>query len=370
MIEARTDVIGSLLRPPELLEAQKRIAAGTITPAEFEAVENRAVDHAIAIQEEAGLDVLTDGEMRRQSFQSQMTAAVEGFGDHTIDAFVWGRWRGDPALGDWELPRPAGLGVVSKLRRRRFLSADEFLYLRGHTRKIPKITLPSPSLWLNFWSPKRSIAAYPTLESFLADVVAILREEVQQLARLGARYVQLDAPHYALMLDPRTSAFYDRRAGGRARWLALAIELDNAVLDAAPPELTRGFHLCRGNQAGRWLAEGGYEPLAQTLFPQIRAHRLLLEYDDARSGSFEPLRHVPDDKLVVLGLVSTKRPQLESSVELIARVRQAARCVPLGRLALSPQCGFSTSILAGPLSEEDQKQKLALVVETARRLWN
>jgi methionine synthase II (cobalamin-independent) len=370
MIQARADVVGSLLRPAELLEAQKRLAAGTITPAEFAAVEDRAVDQAIALQQEAGLEVVTDGEMRRQSFQSQMTAAVEGFGGHTLDAFLWGKWRGDPSLGDWELSRPSGLGVVTKLRRRRFLSTGEFLYLQAHTRRLAKITLPSPSLWVNFWSRERSAEAYPTLESFLADIVAILREEVEELARLGARYIQLDAPHYALLLDPRTSAFYERRAGGRERWLALAIELDNAVLDAAPREVTRGFHLCRGNQAGRWLAEGGYEPLASTLFRQIHAHRLLLEYDDLRSGSFEPLRHVPEDKFVVLGLVSTKRPRLETPQELIVRVREAARYVPLERLGLSPQCGFSTSVLASPLREQDEKAKLRLVVETTRQLWN
>jgi methionine synthase II (cobalamin-independent) len=370
MIEARTDVVGSLLRPADLLAAQKRRAAGAMTAVEFEAVENRAVDHAIALQEEAGLEVVTDGEMRRQSFQSQMTAAVEGFGEYGLDAFLWGSWRGEPSLGDWELPRPAQLGVIGKLRRRRWLSAGEFLYLRARTRQTAKITLPSPSLWVNFWSPERSAGAYPTLEAFLGDVVGILREEVEELVRLGARYIQLDAPHYALLLDPRTSAFYDRLAGGRDRWLALALEADNAVLDAAPPEVTRGFHLCRGNQAGRWLAAGGYEPLAPTLFPEIHAHRLLLEYDDARSGSFAPLAHLPEDKLAVLGLVSTKRAELETAEDLIGRVRDAARYVPLERLALSPQCGFSNSILAGPLTEAVEKRKLALLVETARRIWN
>jgi 5-methyltetrahydropteroyltriglutamate--homocysteine methyltransferase len=370
MIEARADVVGSLIRPAELLEAQKRLAADAMSVAELEAVENRAVDRAIALQEEVGLEVVTDGEMRRQSFQSQMTAAVEGFGEHGLDAFLWGHWRGDSSLGDWKLPRPAQLGVVSKLRRRRWLSAGEFLYLREHTRRIAKITLPSPSLWANFWSPEVSSDAYPTLESFLADVTTILCEEVRELARLGARYIQLDAPQYALLLDPRTSSFYERLAGGRDRWLALAIDADNAVLDAAPPEMTRGFHLCRGNQGGRWLARGGYEPLAPTLFPRIRAHRLLLEYDDARSGSFEALAHVPEDKLVVLGLVSTKRAALESPEELIRRVGEAARQVPLERLALGPQCGFSTSILAGPLTEADERRKLELLVRTARRLWN
>lgn len=369
MIRARADVVGSLLRPPELLAAQKDLAAGKLSAAEFKRIEDAAVDAAIALQERAGLEVVTDGEMRRQSFQSQMTAAVEGFGTYTLDAFLWGRWYGDAETGELHLPRPQTLGVVSKLRRRRHLCAEEFAYLRGHTRQTPKITLPSPSLWVNFWSGERSREVYPTLEAFLADVVAILREEVEELVRLGATYIQLDAPHYGLLLDPRTRVFYEQQAGSLERWLDRALELDNAVIEAAPAPVTFGFHLCRGNQGGRWLAEGGYEPIAAAVFRRIKAQRLLLEYDDVRSGSFEPLRHVPEDKIIVLGLVTTKRPQLETPALLAARIREATRYVPLERLALSPQCGFAPSILGSPLTPEDQERKLHLVVETARGVW-
>ncbi len=368
MIHARSDVVGSLLRPPELLAAQKHLAEGAITAAEFKKVEDKAVDGAIALQEEADLEVVTDGEMRRQSFQSQMTAAVEGFGEHTLDAFLWGEWHGDPQTETWVLERPPNLGVVGKLRRRRHLSAEEFTYLRARTRRIAKITLPSPSLWVNFWSRERSGHVYPTLESYLNDVVEILREEVEELARLGATYIQIDAPHYGLLLDPHTRTFYEKQAGSMEWWLERAIELDNAVMSPAPG-LTFGFHLCRGNQASRWLAQGSYEPIAPVLFRKIQAQRLLLEYDDPRSGSFEPLRHVPDNKVAVLGLVTTKSRRLETSAELVKQVREASQYVPLERLALSPQCGFASSIVGNRISAEDQKRKLQLVAATSRSVW-
>ena len=374
MIRSHVDVVGSLLRPAELLAAQKKFATGELQAADFKKVEDRAVDQAVALQEEAGLEIVTDGEMRRQSFQAQMTAAVDGFGEHTLDAFLWGQWHGDEATGDRSLARPVGLGVVSKLRRRRHLCAEEFTYLRARTRRIAKVTLPSPSLWVNFWSRQHSSHAYPTLESFLADVTEILCEEVAELARLGATYIQMDAPHYALLIDPATRGFYEQqaaRAGHSAsmqQWLGRALELDNGVISAAPAA-TFGFHLCRGNQASRWLAEGSYEPIASTVFRKIKARRLLLEYDDVRSGSFEPLRHVPDDKFVVLGLITTKTPHMESQQELTERVHDASRYVPLERLALSPQCGFASSVIGNHISPEDEKRKLRLLVETARAVW-
>src|SRR5437867_1257558 len=283
MIQSRADVVGSLLRPPELLAAQEELAKRAITPALFKNTEDEAVDCAIALEEEVGLEVVTDGEMRRQSFQSQMTAAVDGFGEHSLEAFLWGKWHGtrdagpgDPKTDDWTLPRPSNLGVVSKLRKKRHLSAEEFTYLRARTRRTPKITLPSPSLWVNFWSRERSVHVYPTLDSFLEDVVQILCEEVAELARLGATYIQIDAPHYALLIDPATRAFYQEQAGDAAgfdRWLDRALNLDNAVISAAPSSVTFGFHLCRGNQGSRWLAEGGYESVAPLIFRKIKAQR-------------------------------------------------------------------------------------------------
>lgn len=238
----RADVVGSLLRPPWLLQAQQDVAAGILTQAAFKPIEDRAVDEAVALQEEAGLQVVTDGEMRRHSFQSQMTAAVEGFGACPLEAFLWGDWRGDDEAGELRVERPASLGVVRRLRRRRHLSAEEFTYLRARTTRMPKVALPSPSLWANFWSPEHSGTAYATLDQFLADVTDILRDEVAELVRLGATYIQLDAPHYALLIDPRTCAFYESLGWGVDRWLTQGIEMDNAVIGGFA-DVTFGIHL-------------------------------------------------------------------------------------------------------------------------------
>jgi 5-methyltetrahydropteroyltriglutamate--homocysteine methyltransferase len=240
MITVHADIVGSLLRPPELREAQKQLAAGAIGADEFKQIEDRAVDEAISLQEAVGLPVVTDGEMRRQSFQSQMTAAVSGFGEFNLDAFLWGDWYDEGGVHRKE--RPPVLGAISKLVRRRYLSVDEFIYLRARTTRIPKITLPSPGLWANFWSPERSQAVYPTLDVFLADIVEILRDEVSELIRSGATYIQIDAPHYGLLLDPNTRAFYEGLGWSLDQWLSLGIELDNAVMDGFP-EVTFGFHL-------------------------------------------------------------------------------------------------------------------------------
>ena len=240
VISTHPDVVGSLLRPAELLAAQKQLAAGTITADEFKEIEDRAVDEAIALQESVGLDVVTDGEMRRQSFQSQMTAAVSGFGEFDLDAFLWGDWYDEN--GVHRKRRPRKLGAISKLVRRRYLSVDEFAYLKSRTKRIPKITLPSPGLWANFWSPTYSRNAYPTLDAFLADIVAILRDEVAELARLGASYIQIDAPHYGLLLDPKTRGFYEKRGWSLDQWLTRGIELDNSVMEGFP-DVTFGFHV-------------------------------------------------------------------------------------------------------------------------------
>ena len=367
MLEARTDVVGSLLRPPELLAAQDRLARGELTSAAFKRVEDAAVDDALALQEEAGLDVVTDGEMRRLSFQSQLTAAVDGFGDWNLDAFVWGDWQ-SAELGELHVERPP-LGVTGKLRRKRSLATEEFAYVRGRTDRVVKVTLPSPSLFANFWDPKRSTSAYRNLEEFLGDVAELLREDVDELVRLGATYLQLDAPHYPLLVDPAYREFYESRGWPAERWLEFGLELDNYVI-GDHPDVSFGFHLCRGNQASRWLVEGGYDWLAERLFPRIRADRLLLEYDDERSGTFAPLRAVPDGKVVVLGLVTTKTSRLETVEELVRRIREAATFVPSERLALSPQCGFGTSVLGNSLSVDEQLAKLRTVAETAAAVWS
>jgi len=240
MITAHADIVGSLLRPRELLAAQEQFASGTIGQRQFWEIENCAVDEAIALQEGVGLEVITDGEMRRQSFQSQMTAAVSGFGEFDLDAFLWGEWYDEH--GVHKKRRPRRLGAVAKLKRLRYLSVDEFSYLKSKTKRGPKITLPSPGLWANFWSPKVSRDAYPTLDDFLVDIVAILRDEVKELVRLGATYIQIDAPHYGLMLDPKTRLFYEGLDWSFDKWLHLGVELDNAVIGGFP-EVTFALHV-------------------------------------------------------------------------------------------------------------------------------
>jgi 5-methyltetrahydropteroyltriglutamate--homocysteine methyltransferase len=366
-VVARAEHVGSMLRPRELLDARQAHAAGRLGDAGLKAAEDAAVREAVALQEEAGLPVVTDGELRRESFQSELTAAVDGFEGVEIDAWLWGDWHSDE-LGDKTVERPGRMAVVRPLEQRRGLAAEELAFLRSITDRIPKVTLPSPSLFANLWDPERSRDAYPSFDDFMVAVVEILVREVRELRRLGCPYVQLDAPHYPLLIDAKWRAFYEARGWSVERWLSYGIELDNAVIDAAP-ELTFGFHLCRGNQDSRWLVAGGYDEIAAPVFRGVRAGRLLLEYDDERSGGFDPLRLVPDDKLVVLGLVTTKHPRLEDPDELRRRIAEAARIVGDDRLAISTQCGFATSIVGNALTIADERRKLELVTAVARDVW-
>ena len=365
-LTARAEHVGSLLRPPYLLRAREALAAGKLAPPAFKRVEDRAVREAVALQEDAGCPIVTDGELRRDSFQSELAASVDGFQGVGMDAWLWGEWHSE-VVGDASVPRPPGLGVVAPLRRRRNLAAEELVFLRSSTDRIAKVTLPSPTLFANLWSPERSRDAYPTLDAFMDDVVTVLRDEVRELVRLGCTYVQLDAPHYPLLVDPGWRAFYESRGWPAERWLSYGVSLDNLVIDAGRPA-TFGFHLCRGNQHSRWLVSGGYQPIARQVLGGVHADRLLLEYDDQRSGGFEPLALIPDDKLVVLGLVTTKTPALESGKELERRLREAGRVVGMERLALGTQCGFATSVAGNAIGVEDQRRKLELIVRTAERV--
>ena len=236
------DVVGSLLRPAGLIDARKSLAKRKLSTTAYKQIENRAVDQSIALQHEVGLEIITDGEMRRLSFQSLIPDSVDGFGTYDLDAFLWGDWHGDRAVGDWSLSRPQTLGVVKKLHRKQFLSIEEFRYLRDRTDRIPKITLPSPSLFANFWSPHISSEAYPTLDDFLSDVAGILREEISELAKSGATYIQLDAPHYMLMLDPKWADFYAERGWTASSWLGQGVNLDNEVIKGFS-SITFALHL-------------------------------------------------------------------------------------------------------------------------------
>lgn len=366
-VDAHAEHVGSLLRSDQLLEARSAHAAGELSDATFKAIEDDAVRAVVALQQDAGCPVLTDGELRRESFQSEFTEAVDGVAGVDMNTWLRGDWHSD-ATGELRVEASPELAVVEPLRKRRNLAAEEFTFLRsciGDAQdRIAKVTLPSPSLFASLWSPEHA-GPYSILDDFLADVVAILCDEVRELTRLGCRYIQLDAPHYPLLVDPKWREFYENRGWRYERWLSYGVELDNAVIDAGRPA-TFGFHLCRGNQRSRWLVSGGYDAIAESIFGAVNADRLLLEYDDERSGRFDPLRLVPDDKAVVLGLVTTKRAELEPTELLVERIHQASRLIERERLAVGTQCGFATSLRGNALNIADERRKLARVVETAK----
>jgi 5-methyltetrahydropteroyltriglutamate--homocysteine methyltransferase len=358
---ARADVVGSLLRPGYLLEARDALERGELTPAAFKVIEDRAVDEAVALQEMAGLDVITDGEVRRYAFYGHLVEALEGFDKHAGWSITFRDGEGHEAA----LKRPV---VVDKLRWRRQMSVEEFTYLRGRTKRPVKVTLVSAQQAAAYYDPKTSTGAYATRDAYLADLVDFTRREIEELRRLGCEYVQIDAPQYAALLDDTLREGYRQRGADPDKMLDACIELDNAIIQGHPG-MTFGIHICRGNHKSMFYASGGYDRIAAHVFTRCRFDRFLLEYDDARSGTFEPLRHVPDDRVVVLGLVSSKVPALESADELKARIRAASTIVPLERLAISPQCGFASTHEGNRVSPDDQRRKLELVARTAREVW-
>jgi 5-methyltetrahydropteroyltriglutamate--homocysteine methyltransferase len=357
----RSDVVGSLLRPAYLLKARESFERGGLTAFDFKKLEDRAVDEAVALQEQAGLDVVTDGEMRRYAFYGHLVDALEGF-----DKFAgWSITFTDGEGHEAALKRPV---VVDKLRWRRQMSVEEFTYLRGRTRRPVKVTLLSAQQAAAYYDPERSKAAYPTRDAYLADLVDFTRREIAELARLGCEYIQIDAPQYAALLDETIRAGYRQRGSDPDRMLDACIELDNAIIDGHPG-VTFGIHICRGNHKSMFYASGGYDRIAKQIFSRARFHRFLLEYDDERSGTFEPLQHMPDDRIVVLGLISSKKPALERLDDLRARVAEAAKYVPMERLAISPQCGFASTHEGNSLTQDEQRKKLERVAQTAKALW-
>jgi 5-methyltetrahydropteroyltriglutamate--homocysteine methyltransferase len=356
----RSDVVGSLLRPSYLKDARERFEKGQISHSEFKSLEDRAVDEAVELQQGAGLEVVTDGEMRRYAFYGHLIDAVEGFDKYGGWAIPFRNERGEELVQ----PRPV---VVSKLRRKRPLCAEEFTYLRARTSHPAKTTIISAQQAAAYYDHKKSSAAYPKIDGYLADLVDILRDEVAELIRLGCTYIQVDSPQYAALLDPNLREGYRQRGNDPDRLLDLSTEMDNAVI-GNHPRVIFGLHLCRGNNQSRFYASGDYGPITK-VFQKTRFHRFLLEYDDERSGGFEPLRQIPEDRSVVLGLVSSKKRSLESKDELKRRIQQASQFIPLERLALSPQCGFASTIEGNLVSAADQEAKLRLVAETAKEVW-
>ncbi|MGQ0570303.1 MAG: cobalamin-independent methionine synthase II family protein [Armatimonadota bacterium] len=358
----RADVIGSMLRPDGLLRAREEHQAGGMPDPEFKRIEDRAVDECVAIQERAGVDVVTDGEQRRSVFASQLVQAAEGFdvvANNRVDWFT---------LDGRRVDDPVTVGVVSQIKRKRHLSAEEFSYLRGKTTRPTKVTIPSPTMYAYYWVPDVSNAAYPSIDAYMADVTDILRDEVAELVRLGAEYIQIDAPEFGMLIDPHQQEWFSRRGFNPERMIDDGVDMINAIV-AGHPGVIFGLHICRGNDASRYMAKGSYAAIARKIFPRARVQRLLLEYDDERSGDFSPLREVPDDKVVVLGLITTKTPREETLTELGSQIEEASAFMSLERLAVSPQCGFASVARGNAISFEVQEKKLRLVAQVARMIW-
>ena len=360
----RTEGVGSLLRTPELLDARVRHDAGELDHAEFKRIEDRAVLDAIRLQEEVGVGIVSDGELRRRGWMSHFFESVEGFQSGAGPSLPWRGVEGElpPELRGGMRPV-----VVEPLRWRHSACAEEWVFLRGHTDRPAKATLISAEMAAAMYEPDRSAGAYPTREAYFADVVALLRREVAELVRLGCTYIQLDAPQYGALLDPETREVFRARGANPDAMIDAGLEMDNAII-AGFEGVTFALHICRGNNQSRFYAEGDYAPITR-LFERSEFERLLLEYDDERSGGFEPLAAVPEEATVVLGLVTTKHGEMEPPAELARRIEEAAAFVPLERLALSPQCGFASMMEGNAITPADQRRKLELVVSVAHSVW-
>jgi 5-methyltetrahydropteroyltriglutamate--homocysteine methyltransferase len=361
----RADHVGSLLRPPALLAARERAASSEISPADLRIAEDAAIRDVVALQERLGLSSVTDGEFRRTYFHIDFLERFEGVavrGDGIAAHFH----REDGDL-DFAPPR---LAITGKLRRPGPIFGEDFSFLAAATRATPKMTIPSPSM-AHFRGGREAVDrhAYPEIEDFFADLARVYAEEIADLAARGCHYLQLDDTNLAYLCDPKLRDGV-RAIGEDPDALPLTYaKLINAAIAGRPADMIVAIHLCRGNFRSAWVAEGGYDPVAEVLFGEIAADAFFLEYDTDRAGDFSPLRYVREGKIVVLGLVSTKRAQLESKDALKRRIEAAARRVPLERLCLSPQCGFSSTVHGNEITQDDQRRKLELVVELASEVW-
>lgn len=359
----RAEHVGSLLRPPELLQARAAHAAGSLSLAELRAAEDRAILEVLEKQRQIGLDVATDGEMRRGSWLTDMADAVEGFVSERVPL----EWKGPGGGVEGSTAHAAG----AKLRKLRKMAGHEVPFLKKNSRAPFKVTLPAPSNFM-LASYKAGITDkfYATHADLLEDLVGIVRDEVQWLVAEGVQYIQFDAPYYSHYFDPQQQERMRQAGLDPNQELEGAIAGDNAAMRGVERGgVTLALHVCRGNSRSRWYTEGGYDAIAERLFGLLQVDRFLLEYDTERCGGFEPLRQVPKGKSVVLGLITTKSPKLESQDELRRRIDEAVKFVPLENLALSPQCGFASTAAGNLLTVDEQWKKLELVVDTARKVW-
>lgn len=358
----RADHVGSLLRPRELRQAFHDFSQGKLDQRAFGEMQDRCIRQVVALQESTGLDSITDGEFRRVSYWSHFVDAVEGLS--VKESLFQFRDESGNTTG-FTSPH-----ADARLRRKHGISTDAFKFLKAATRRTPKVTMPSPST-MNFWRGPAGIdrSAYPDTALFYEDLARVFREELAELAALGATYIQIDEVPIAMLCDAAVRQAVVARGEDPDTLTALYVDAINAALHDKPAGLTVAVHLCRGNYKGKWVSEGGYDAVADQLFNRAAVDGFFLEYDSARAGGFAPLRFLPRGKIVVLGLVSTKTPVLERKEELRRRIDDAAKIVALEQLAISPQCGFASTVGGNPVTEDDEKRKLALVVETAAAVW-
>ncbi|MGE0736936.1 MAG: 5-methyltetrahydropteroyltriglutamate--homocysteine S-methyltransferase [Alphaproteobacteria bacterium] len=355
----RAEHIGSLLRPKELTQSFKALAKQEISWIEMNAILEQSIKAAIKLQEECGLQSITDGEFRRGSWFLGFVNAIDGL---TVAPSLF-QFSGAHAA--WDCPY-----AEKKIRRARPITVDEFKFVRANTLRTPKVTMPSPTQMLFYRGvDSASRDAYPDIEEYYADLARVYREELQDLANAGCTYVQIDEVPIAMLCDPSIQDSLRRQGQDPNEMLKRYVELNNEALKDRPKSLTVGMHLCRGNYKGQWMASGGYQPIAELLFGGIDVDAFFLEYDSERAGDFTPLAHVPKNKSVVLGLVTTKTPETPPAENLKRRIDEAAKYVPLDRLAISPQCGFASSVGGNPVTIDDEKRKLTLICDVAREVW-
>jgi len=362
----RADHVGSLLRPPELLKAREDFAASRISAKELREVEDEAIRDAVKMQEDAGLRSVTDGEFRRASWHMDFIYQLGGVNKAPGDLKV--EFRNERGRIEFT---PAALKVEEKVGLEHTIFGEDFEYLKEQvTTAMPKLTIPSPSM-VHYRGGRAAIdeGLYPDLEPFWADLADAYAEEVRRLADLGCTYLQFDDTSLAYLNDPRQREYIASLGGDAEHQHETYIRNINRALKGRPEGMAVTTHMCRGNFRSSWAAEGGYDFVAEALFGELDVDGFFLEYDDARSGGFEPLRFVPEGKMVVLGLVTTKRGELEDKDVLKRRIEEASRFVPLEQLCLSPQCGFSSTVEGNDLTHDQQLAKLRLIVETAQEVW-
>ena len=374
----RAEHVGSLLRPANLLQArteaegdQYRQVSGPLKFDQLRKLEDAAIADVVTLQESVGLDVITDGEFRRRSWFQDFLLALSGTGiqwldaDKTISAAL-------PFQNDTTVEKLPGhlVRVTGKLRRTKPIFTEHFAYLKSQTKKTPKISIPSPSM-LHFWGGRAAIdsTVYPDLEEFWNDAVTAWTAEISDLAALGCTYVQIDDVTFPLICDPHGQDALKARGDDPHKIIETYASVLNRIVAGTPKGVTLGMHMCRGNNRGKWMGSGGYEYVSEVVLRNVDIPNYFMEYDSDRSGDFAPLRHVPKGKHVILGLISSKTPVLEPKDAIKRRIDEASKFLPLDQLCLSPQCGFASNFMGNPVTVDDEKRKLGLVVEVAKEVW-